>query len=192
MLSEDQKLLDEIKGKWEYYYTDLVAYVIWASQNKYFWVGGRLPGGKTPEDVAQEIMLKTINGIRKTYDPNKGSLRTWFHQQVDSFIDALAKSAMHRTERELPEDELFASGESDNPEHELLEKERWEEILQKVNVLLEVDEPDLREIIEAIVFQGCEPKTRFLAEFLGTDAKDITNRLRRLRRLNKKGEIANE
>jgi hypothetical protein len=106
---------------------------MWIAENRYSWSSGdskTLPGGRTPEDIAQSIIFKAIDGTRKSYDPNKGSLRTWLRQQADSFIDALAKSATHRHERELPEGELFSIGSADDPEDELIAKEH-QEIISK-------------------------------------------------------------
>ncbi len=191
-MNDNEKLLSELRERYEFYYKDLVAYIIWLAQNKYYWSNDRLPGGKKPEDIAQEVIFKTINGDRSTYDSSKGSVRGYLRWQVRSIVDALAKSATHRKERAMPEDEVFAGGHVEDPEEELIEKERQALISNEVAMLFAIADPPLKEIVEAVVLNGCEPKPRFLAEALGTDVTDINKRLKRLRRLAKKGEPANE
>lgn len=191
-MSDDQWVINELRERIEFYYSDLVFFIEWLAENRYQWRGGRLP---VPDDIAQAIIFKVLHGDRKGFDPNKGTLRKWLRLQARSVVDALAKSASHRHDSDLPEDELFSIDYGRNPEDQIvegeLEEERQAKISQEVNALFQVNIPALREVVEAIV-NGCEPKPRFLAEALGTDRDDIYNRLKRLRRLVKKGEVDNE
>lgn len=193
-MSDEQLIFDELKKNYATYYKDLIAYVIWIADNRYSWSRETktLPGGKTPEDIAQEVISKTLSGVRKTYDPNKGTLPHWLRLQARSIVDALAKSAIHRNEQELSEEEFVSISQETNPEDELIEKEYQIIISKLVDRLFQITDPALKEIIEEVVFNGCEPKPRFLAKALETDEKDINNRLKRLRRLAQKGEIADE
>ncbi len=190
-VDNDKNLFNELRANIEFYYKDLVGHIIYIAQNNYRWSNGRLPGGKKPDDLAQEIIRKILSGERKGYDPSKASLRTWLWMQAESVVDALSKSAIHRREMELP-DEFISSSLDFNPESELITKELQEMISKEVNTLFQIADPPLKELIEAVISGDCEPKPRFLAAALGTNITDINNRLKRLRRLAKKGETADE
>lgn len=189
-MDNDQLILNELRENIAFYYKDLIAYICLIAKNRYFWSGKDEVGGRSPEDIAHEVILRTLNGRRSSYEPSRGTLRDWLRYQAWSIVDALFKSAMHRHERSLPEEELFAGGLS-NPENVLIEQEYREWIAREVGELLSVSDPALREVVEAVL-DGCEPKPRFLADSLGTDVSDINKRLKRLRRLAKKREGANE
>lgn len=193
-MSSDQDVFNDLKENYKFYYKDLVSFVEWSAGGMK-WTSGdpqTLPGGWTPEDVAQHIILKTLKGERK-YDPGKGSLRNWLRYQARSVLSALVKSASHRHETDLPEEEIVSDKHSTNPEQSFSEKEHYEIVSQNVATIFEVadSDPDLLSIVEAIA-DGCEPKPRFLAEALNVDVEEINNRLRRLRRLGRKVNIHDE
>ncbi len=143
-----------------------------------------LARGETPEDVAREVIARTLEGVRR-WDPAKGPLLPWLRWQVKSLMSHLADSAASRHETSLDaEQDLSIPG----PEDSLLEEERRQEMKAQVQDLFEAvsDKPDLAEVIQAIM-DGCEAKPKPLAAKLGTAVEDIDNRLRRLRRLAWKG-----
>lgn len=161
-----------------------------------------LPKGYELQDVVQQVIVQTICGERK-WDPEKGSLRPWLKDQVKSVIDALAKSASHKKEaplfnnedNNLSEEEALVVLEVDgsdnqdhlNPEETLIDREHDEErktrAVYMCSALFNAVEGDyeLEEVLEAII-DDCEPKRRFLAEKLNVPVENIDNRLKRLRR----------
>lgn len=169
---------------------------------QYHWKSGSrhlLPAGKMPIDIVQEVIIRTIEGKRQ-WDPTKGPLVPWLRSQARSLVNALVNSATHRYE-ELPPEGETQDGEELDPEEiiagkmaepELLrslepttllvETETAQVIQRKINALFEATyEPELLAVLDAI-WDGCEPRPRFLAVALGTDITDINNRLKRLRR----------
>lgn len=193
-MSRDQDIFNDLKENYQFYYKDLIAYIEIAANNMQWTSGdpGTLPKGWTPQDVAQHIILKTLNGDRK-YDPDKGNLRYWLRYQVRSVLSALVLSAAHRSEMGLLEEEILSDKQSTSPEKSLSEEEYRKFVSQSVAAIFEVadTDPDLLSIVEAIT-NGCEPKPRFLAEALNVDVKEINNRLKRLRRLGRKVNIHDE
>lgn len=148
--------------------------------------------------MVHRVIVKTFEG-RRRWDPAKGPLVPWLKDQIKSEIDALAKSAPHRYEMPLDEEggeqlkdkrehhaievDILEDMRSLDPETILLEKEKTKHERERVDALFEAvsGEAELEEVLEA-VWNGCEPKPRYVAEALGTSVNDINNRLRRLRR----------
>lgn len=170
--------------------------------NQYSWESGsrdQLPKGNMPNDIVQEVILRTIEGKRR-WDPAKGPIIPWLKSQVRSLVNALVNSAAHRHEERPPESETRDGEELDSeellvgkmaepellqtlePMALLMESERNQIIQQKRDALIEATyEPELLVILDAIM-DGCEPQPRHLATVLKTDATEINNRLKRLRR----------
>jgi DNA-directed RNA polymerase specialized sigma24 family protein len=175
----------------------LVAFAEYRVQN-YSWRSGSnqvLPLGKTPEDIAQEVILKTISGER-TFDPEKGELLPWSKDQVKSIVDALARSAAHRKEVRLEDinrdNDVHPPTSSQrelvslepSPEQHLINSERAGIIKSRLEKLvsLAAEDPALEKLMEALM-DGCPLKPRFLAEHLGISILETYNLVRRLRRL---------
>lgn len=182
MDEETLRLLEE--ADWSMIRTELLTYATWRASN-YWWRRGNgleLAQGTTVEDVTQEVMIKALTGLRR-WDPARGELLPWLQAQVNSILDALAKSAPHRHEVGLLETEISGVTQLSDPLEVVLDEEAKTETKQKVNTLLRIgdSEPELREILE-IILDGCEPKPRHIAVELGVPVQDINNRLKRLRR----------
>jgi RNA polymerase sigma factor (sigma-70 family) len=179
---ETLRLLEE--ADWRVIQTELLTYTTWRAGN-YWWRRGdglELAQGTTVEDVTQEVMIKALTGVRR-WDPTRGELLPWLQAQVNSILDALAKSAPHRHEVDLLEAEILAVIHPSDLLALVLDEEGKTETKQKVNALLRIvdSEPELREILE-IILDGCEPKPRHIAIELGVPVEHINNRLKRLRR----------
>lgn len=181
----DEKTLRLFEGTdWRVIRRELLAYVTWRAHH-YWWYRGHdleLTEGATVEDVVQEVIVKTLSGIRH-WDPTRGELLPWLQAQSNSIIDALAKSAPHRHEVCLLEAEAPTVTQLSDPLEIILEKEVKKQLEQKVDTLLRIveTEPELKEVLE-VILEGCEPKPRHLAVELGVPVEDINNRLKRLRR----------
>lgn len=164
---------------------ELLIHTTWRARN-YWWQRGdgfELAGGSTVEDVAQEVMVKALSGIR-TWDPARGQLLPWLQAQSNSLIDALAKSAAHHHEVNLLKAENLAVDLAADPLEIVLEQETRAHLEQKVNLFLQAveTEPELREVLE-VILGGCQPRPRYIAVELGVSVKEVNNRLKRLRRL---------
>ena len=186
------------KADWEAIGKELLAFAEYCAW-KYTWSHSghsNLAAGQTTEDIVQEVIVKTLEGVRK-WDPAKGPLVPWLRDQVKSLVEHLYQSAAHRHERPIPEtdngEELsdqiqyrasqanvhFPAGPA-TPERIMLKRE---EIEQRETVLFQAVEGDseLEDVVEALM-GGCEPRARHIAEELGVPVEDIYNRLRRLKR----------
>jgi DNA-directed RNA polymerase specialized sigma24 family protein len=172
------------QADWSLVRRKLLTYATWRARH-YWWPRGNgldLAEGTTVEDVAHEVMVKVLEGIRR-WDPARGELFPWLQAQSNSIIDALAKSAPHRHEVGLLEAEALTVMPSSDPLEIVIDEETKTQRLQRVNALLRMveTEPELREVLE-VILDGCEPKPRHLAVKLGVPIADINNRLKRLRR----------
>lgn len=202
------KLLQE--QDWKAIGKELVAFAAWRAWGYQWRHGGNwdLAAGKTVEDLVQDVIVKTIEGVRK-WDPDKGELRPWLRAQLRSVMDHLYRSGPHSYETAIPESDdsdadeglignvqyrastaasLVVMGSSvPEPQEVLLAKEAEEEarkrIERRVNELFQAvsEDRELEEVVEAVL-NDCEPKARYLADELGVPVEDIYNRLRRLRR----------
>lgn len=199
------KLLQE--QEWDAIGRELVLFAMRQAWN-YEWRDGgnwELSAGTTVEDVVQEVIVKTIEGVRK-WDPDKGALRPWLMAQVRSVMNHLYYSAPRRYEMAIPENDddeeavdrmeyrvikaegFGATGTgSFSSEEALLRREAEKTIKarmeQRTNMLFQAVSGDLElgQMLE-VIMNGCEPKPRFLAAELGVPVENIYNRKRRLQR----------
>lgn len=188
------------QADWGTLRNELLAYATWRAGYYRWYRGGppELAAGQTVEDVVQEVIIKSLSGVRR-WDPDKGPLLPWLQDQVKSVIDALAHSAAHRREVQTPAGDGRAGsprgesadlatsslrGATGDPLEILLEKERQVELERRVSALRAAvaAEPALRELLEAILV-GSATRPRHVAATLGVPVADIYNRLKRLRRL---------
>jgi hypothetical protein len=154
----------------------LTAYASWKARNRQ-WRTGRsdaLAGGRTPEDLAAEAVLKVLSGER-AWDPTRGALLPYLEGVVDSLLSHLADSLDNRLQ------ERWADAHDRAADSEPLGDpvERVEALRAAVQ---QNAQPALLAVIDALA-AGCEPKPQALAAQLGTSVADINNRLKRLRRL---------
>ena len=181
MDQETIKLLRE--ADWAAIRKSLLVYTTWRSSN-YRWNHGEIPElaeGYTVEDVVQEVIVKALSGVRR-WAPAKGQLLPWLQAQCCSVIDALAKSASHRREVSILEDENYAQSSLD-PLELLLEEEAETQARRKVEALLQAvdEEAELQQVLHAVM-SGCEPWPRYIAHEIDISVRDADNRLKRLRR----------
>jgi DNA-directed RNA polymerase specialized sigma24 family protein len=153
----------------------LTAYATWKARNLH-WRTGRtdvLAGGKTPEDLASEAILKVLEGER-AWDPNRGPLLPYLEGVVDSLMSHLAASLDNRLQESWSESHDRA-GEGPvvgDPA----------ERLERLRALLRCDQQHaLLAVVDAVAAQ-IEPKPQAIAQHLNTTVADINNRLKRLRR----------
>jgi DNA-directed RNA polymerase specialized sigma24 family protein len=148
----------------------LLAFAEWRARY-YWWRHGKgivLAKGWTPEDVVQEVIIKTLSGERN-WDPQKGHLEPWLRDQVKSVMDALVRSAAHKREviridhhlnaanddtmKTLIPEETLANPETAGPEELVLDQESTELIEQQAaSIFQAVDgESELEAILFAIM-----------------------------------------
>jgi len=153
----------------------LTAYATWKARNLR-WRTGRfdaLAGGKTPEDLAAEAILKVLAGER-AWDPSRGALLPYLEGVVDSLMSHLAASVDNRLQESWSSDlhdasdAPTASGPSDR-------------IDQLCAALRRDQQHALLAVVDAVAAH-CEPKPQAIAHHLGTTVADVNNRLKRLRR----------
>src|SRR5262249_17935264 len=99
----DVSARDELlKADWEDIGIRLTAYAVWKAANLRCRTGqpDLLAGGKTPEDVAAEAMLKVIEG-KRIWDAQRGPLLPFLRRVVDSLLNQLADSADNRIQQRL-------------------------------------------------------------------------------------------
>lgn len=153
----------------------LAAYATWKARNLR-WRTGRsdiLAGGKTPEDLAADAILKVLEGER-AWDPERGPLLAYLQGVVDSLLSHLAGSADNRIQEALAE-------EHDRPA-DIPQASDPEERIARLRALLRAEHQyPLLAIVDAVTAH-CEPKPQSLAQQLNTTVVDINNRLKRLRR----------
>jgi DNA-directed RNA polymerase specialized sigma24 family protein len=153
----------------------LAAYATWKARNLR-WRTGRsdaLAGGKTPEDLAAEAILKVLAGER-AWDPGRGPLLPYLEGVVDSLVSHLAASPDNRIQESWSE---AHDGAGDVPG-----AADPEERIDRLRVaLLREGQHSLLAIIDAIATH-CDPKPQAIARHLRTTVADINNRLKRLRR----------
>lgn len=152
----------------------LTAYASWKARNLQWRTGcaEALAGGKTPEDLAADAILKVLGGDR-AWDPNRGPLLRYLEGVVDSLMSHLAASADNRIQEAFSEahDRAAAAPASDPAER-----------IDRLRSVLERDRQQaLLAVVDAIAGR-CEAKPQAIAQVLGTSVADINNRLKRLRR----------
>ncbi|MDX2170059.1 MAG: hypothetical protein SF182_23515 [Deltaproteobacteria bacterium] len=154
----------------------LTAYATWKARNRQ-WRTGRsdaLAGGRTPEDLAAEAVLKVLSGER-AWDPARGALLPYLEGVVDSLLSHLADSLDNRIQERWSDtyDRAADGGAHDDP------VERIEALRAAVQ---RSAQPALLAVLAALA-AGCEAKPQALAAQLATSVADVNNRLKRLRRL---------
>ncbi|OQA22611.1 MAG: RNA polymerase factor sigma-70 [Chloroflexi bacterium ADurb.Bin360] len=181
----DQKTLELCQeADWGAIRRDLLVHTAWQAR-RYLWNHGGyldLAEGYTIEDVVQEVIVKTLSGVRK-WDPEKGPLLPWLYAQSRSILDALAQSASHRHEMHIPDMEVLIAAQSLDPLEIIIEREREAQIRHKTETLIEIveEDPELQEVLQ-VILAGCEPRPRHIALELGISVREVDNRLKRLRR----------
>ncbi len=152
----------------------LAAYATWKARNLR-WRSGHtdtLAGGKTPDDLASEAILKVLGGER-AWDPDRGPLLRYLEGVVDSLLSHLASSADNRIHEPWSEDHDHAA-----PTAAADPSER----IDRLRAALRRDRQDaLLAVLDAIALR-CEAKPQAIAHALGTSVADVNNRLKRLRR----------
>lgn len=152
----------------------LAAYATWKARNLR-WRTGRadtLAGGKTPDDLAADAILKVLGGER-AWDPSRGPLLRYLEGVVDSLLSHLAASADNRMQEPWSEahDRAAAPAASDPAER-----------IDRLRAALQHDQQHaLLAVVDAIAAR-CDAKPQAIAQVLGTSVADINNRLKRLRR----------
>ena len=122
-MNEDQYVFDELNANYESYFKYLVGLVELLTRNAIWGSEGTqiFPGGWSPEDIAQHIILKTLSGERK-YDRNRGKLKPWLRYEVLSVLNARRKSAENQYKMERLEEEAIEDRQATTPEYALIEK----------------------------------------------------------------------
>lgn len=149
-----------------------------------------LARGNAVQDVADEVIRRVFSGTRR-WDPERGELLPTLKRQADSILDAIFKSASARREfLSRGGVEYHGDGEHDGrvdvitgcaaPGSAVDEKLHAKRVVETIYKATDSD-PMLQGIVLAIM-DGCEPKTRFLAEELNMTRDEITNAMKRLRR----------
>jgi DNA-directed RNA polymerase specialized sigma24 family protein len=154
----------------------LTAYAIWKARNL-SWRTGRsdvLAGGKLPEDIAADAILKVLEGER-TWDPGRGPLQPYLEGVVDSLMSHLAASSDNRIQERWSAQVHDGAGA---PPGAADPSER----LDRLCAALRRDHQDALLAVVDAVAAHCEPKPQAIAQHLGTTVADINNRLKRLRR----------
>ena len=153
----------------------LTAYATWKARNLH-WRTGRndaLAGGKTPEDIAAEAILKVLGGER-AWDPGRGPLLAYLEGVVDSLMSHLADSLDNRIQESW-------SSTHDRAAAATAHGDADERIDHLRSALMRERQDALLAIVDAIAAH-CDPKPQAIAQHLRTTVADINNRLKRLRR----------
>jgi DNA-directed RNA polymerase specialized sigma24 family protein len=154
----------------------LTAYATWKARNLR-WRTGRsdaLAGGKTPEDLAADAILKVLAGER-AWDPGRGPLLPYLEGVVDSLMSHLAASLDNRIQESWSSESHDGAG--DGP----AAADPAERIDRLRSALLHDQQNALLAVVDAIAAQ-CDAKPQAIARHLLTSVADINNRLKRLRR----------
>lgn len=181
------------EADWKLIHPALVVHVVYRARNHGIRSGhpySELIRGNAPQDIAQEVIKRVFSGARP-WDPERGELLPYLKLQADGILDALFDSAAARHESHSP----GAPNGGDDDEHtrrnDMIANASTlasppEEQIHASRVLGRLFEatgsdPGAQAILVALM-DGCEPKTRFLAEELQVSREEITNRHKRLRR----------
>ncbi len=181
------KIFDNMSNKdFRELFKGLLAHVV-SHMGLYPWPGNSFPTGVTPEDIAIEIIEKTLKGDRN-WDPSKIDLKTYLHGQVRSLVshfweEQKEKPGIYNLSEGIKNDFIAGSRmrlSEYNPETLMLHKSQESE---KINIILEAvsDDSELSAMFEAII-EGCGTKPKDIAEWLGMDINEVYNINRRLAR----------
>ena len=160
-----------------------------------------LPRGYSASDIAQQIVLKVLEGARK-WDPDQhGDLLDYMVRQVRSLTNHCLRSWSGKSEVSIEvedEEELTAEevieflalpeAKEDNvellsTENILLEKEVVIERNGLIDVILDVsrDDPELESLVLTFL-DSPDTRRRIIAETMGKTPDEVTNLIKRLRR----------
>lgn len=188
------EIFNRLKGAdWENIRPALVTHVVYRARNYGLRSGkcyAELIRGNAPQDIADEVIKRVLSGVRP-WDPERGELLPYLKLQADGVLDALFDSAAARHESLAPgassggnhdehsgTDDMIANAAMPvSPPEDQIHASR---VIGRLFVETQSD-PGAQAILTALM-DGCEPKTRFLAEELKASPDDITNGLKRLRR----------
>lgn len=146
--------------------------------------GGKVPGGIGPEDIAQEAILRTIDGRRTL------NLKNGFFGFLCSTVDSLVYHLVHGDEntdsRTMPVTRTGDEIKSDvgltksGPFQQAVFNEDVSVYRELIRQHLPKDDPIVHEIFAAVEI-GCKKPTE-IAEMLGCPVKEIYNAQKRYRR----------
>lgn len=174
MASDGERQLGQVD--WADVGIRLTAYATWKARNLRWRTGlsDALAGGRTPEDLAAEAILKVLTGERG-WDPQRGALLPYLEGVVDSLVSHLADSADNRIQERWSDDyDRAAEGAPASDPAERIERLRA--------TLQREQQSGLLALVDA-VDGGCEATPQALAHRLGLSVADVNNRLKRLRRI---------
>jgi hypothetical protein len=204
---------------WEYLSKQLLVHALRRARRYHWRHGGgcepvsgqslgdrELVAGWTVRDVVQHVVYKACRGERE-WDPDEWELLPWLRWQVNSVMDALARSRPQMYERSLAESDddetemlrdkqerraALVIGnpeapESSSAEEALLQEEdrriakKWIEYQCDLIYRAVDGEPELEEVVDALM-NDHGPKRSDLAAALEVTPEEITNRRKRIRR----------
>jgi len=160
-----------------------------------------LPRGYSASDIAQQIVLKVLEGAR-SWNPDKhGDLLEYMAGLVRSLTNHCLRSWAGKSEilievddnedltvEEIMEFHMLPEDKENNEEllsneQILLEKEVVIERSKLIDVILDVsrDDPDLESFVINFL-DSPDPRRRFIAEKMAKTPDEITNIIKRLRR----------
>ena len=185
--------------QWNEYSVKLLAYTVAFFKN----YGGAevvLPGGYSADDIAQEIVLRVLEGSRRWNPEQHGDLHMYMIGQVRSIVDHCIHSWAGKYEYEVPEGDgysmdeyldsvLMTYGQEDqisylSPEQIILNKEMVVERSELIDLLLEAasGESDLEALLEAYLDDDDRHRRRHIAIKLGITPDDVTNLWKKIKR----------
>lgn len=160
-----------------------------------------LPRGYSASDIAQQIVLKVLEGARK-WDPDRhGEILDYMVRQVRSLTNHCLRSWAGKSEVSIEVDdeeeqtaeeiiEFLALPESKDDNVELLsnedillEKEVVIDRKEFIELILDVsgDDSDLESLVLTFL-DSPEPRRRLIAERMGKTPDEVTNLIKKLRR----------
>lgn len=184
---EDIKAEKIANADWDVIYKELVRYLEWrryTTDSRLFSRPGseHLGLGKTCEDIAQDIIVKVIDETLKwdPSDPIKGDLLNTLKYHGRSALSNLVSKQSFKKELLVVDED-----DSDYPQEP---EESSEEYIQSRWLLLReavAGDPELDEFLkamDAMLEKNLNLTRKSLADFLGVQPSEITNRKKRLRR----------
>jgi hypothetical protein len=207
ILSKDEKLspsphpmLQEITHEqWSEYSKKLLAFTI-LFFNRYGGEDVILPGGFSAPDIAQEVVVRVLDGSRQWHPEKHGDLLEYLIGQVKSITSHCLTSWSGKNEVAIKgNDEFTASEYLDkllqdgdvaehlhlaSPEQIVLDKENLIERSDLLNLVIEAvdNDPELVPLLEAYLDGSQNFQRRYIAEKLGTTPEQITNLWKKLKR----------
>lgn len=176
----------------------LVAYAIQRGR-RYPRLWGELwPAGSGPESIVAELFLRYVTVVRRRDPLRPAELLIFLKMHLRNLVDQLVPEAVANqgrpallgAQRNNVGAPIAIDGQSPAPTEsrraeQLFEQREAEEVARHRIELLRNqtrDTPGLRAIVDAIL-DGCGPRPKQLAEWLGVEVQLIEDQLRHLRRL---------